>query len=76
MQGRVLEGNYLKGWEKRQHKKEDNSAAWAKVWREEQKRLKEQERHRTPPNDKGQGCLGRQTVLAMAHQLTRSATKK
>lgn len=50
MQGRVLDGDYLKGWEKRQPKREDNSAGRAKEWREEQKQLKEEERNRTQPN--------------------------
>jgi hypothetical protein len=34
MQGKVLEGEYLTGWEKRQPKREDNSAERAKLWRE------------------------------------------
>jgi len=42
MQGRVLDGDYLKGWEKRQPKKEDGSAERSKAWREEQKRKKEE----------------------------------
>jgi len=34
MQGKTLEGNKLTGWEKRQPKREDNSAERAKAWRE------------------------------------------
>ena len=41
MQGKVLEGEYLTGWEKRQPKREDSSAERAKRWRE---------RNRTQPN--------------------------
>ena len=41
MEGRVLDGDYLAGWNKRQAMREDESAAArAKAWREEQKRLK------------------------------------
>ena len=50
MQGRVLDGNYLTGWEKRQPKREDNSSERSKTWREEQKNRKETERNRTQPN--------------------------
>ena len=45
MQGRVLDGDYLTGWEKRQPMREDNAAERAKAWREAQK-LKDQ----TQPN--------------------------
>lgn len=48
MQGRVMEDDYLTGWEKRQPKKEDNSAGRAKEWRDNQKA----ERNRTQPNAK------------------------
>lgn len=37
MQGRVLEGNRLTGWEKRQPAREDGSAERAKAWREARK---------------------------------------
>src|ERR1700745_3497160 len=37
MQGRVLSGDYLAGWEKRQPIKEDGAAERAKTWREKQK---------------------------------------
>jgi len=50
MQGRVLDGDYLKGWEHRQPKREDNSATRAREWREEQKRIMDEERNRTQPN--------------------------
>lgn len=43
MQGRVLDGDFLTGWEKRQPKREDSSAARSKEWRE---------RNRTQPNAK------------------------
>lgn len=48
MQGKVLDGGVLTGWETRQPKREDNSASRAKVWREKQKA----ERNRTQPNAK------------------------
>jgi hypothetical protein len=48
MQGRVLENDYLKGWEKRQPKREDGGADRAKAWREKKK--EEEERERTHPN--------------------------
>jgi hypothetical protein len=41
MQGKVLDGEQLTGWEKRQPKREDSSAERAKAWRE---------RNRTQPN--------------------------
>jgi hypothetical protein len=41
MQGRVLDGDYLTGWEKRQPIKEDGSAERSKAWREAQKELKQ-----------------------------------
>jgi hypothetical protein len=55
MQSRVLESDYLTGWEKRQPKREDDSADRAKAWREEQKQQKrttstETEQQRTQPN--------------------------
>lgn len=49
MQGRVLEGDYLSGWEKRQPLKEDGSAERAKAWREAKKTAKEHEQ--TTPNE-------------------------
>lgn len=42
MQGKVMEGDRLSGWEKRQPKREDSSAERAKRWRNE--------RNRTQPN--------------------------
>lgn len=51
MEGRVIEGNAVLGWEKRQPQKEDGAAERARAWREEQKRKKEEEeRNRTQPN--------------------------
>lgn len=52
MQGRVLEGDYLMGWEKRQPLREDGSASRAKNWREAQKEkgANDGERNRTQPN--------------------------
>lgn len=38
MEGKVIENGALTGWEKRQPKREDNSAERAKKWREERKR--------------------------------------
>lgn len=46
MQGRVLDGELLRGWNKRQPKREDNGADRAREWREEKKA----ERNRTQPN--------------------------
>ncbi|MHC5536682.1 hypothetical protein ACYOEI_00225 [Singulisphaera rosea] len=46
MQGRVLEGDAILGWDKRQPKREDNSAVRAKEWRQKQR----DERERTQPN--------------------------
>ena len=40
MQSRVLEGDTVKGWEKRQVAREDGAAERAKAWREDQKALK------------------------------------
>ena len=37
MQGRVLDGDYLSGWERRQPLREDGSASRAKAWREAKK---------------------------------------
>lgn len=49
MQGRVLDGDCLTGWERRQPAREDEgAAARAKAWREKQKAPKEQQQ--TPPN--------------------------
>ena len=39
MQGRVLDGDYLTGWEKRQPKREDDSASRSKKHRETQKEI-------------------------------------
>ena len=55
MQGRVLDGDRLKGWETRQPHREDGSAERAKAWREKKKSESEQqvklcERNRTQPN--------------------------
>jgi len=56
MQGRVLDGDLLKGWENRQVAREDGSAERAKAWREAQKASGERkptttERKRTPDKD-------------------------
>lgn len=48
MQGRVLEGDVVAGWEKRQPAREDGSAERAKAWRERKK--EEGERTRTQAN--------------------------
>lgn len=51
MQGRVLDGECLTGWNRRQPLKEDGSAERAKEWRESQKdKSNETERDRTKPN--------------------------
>lgn len=54
MQGRVLDGDTLTGWEKRQVLREDDSAGRAKAWREKQNAEREAnagERNRTPDKD-------------------------
>lgn len=51
MQGRVLDGDMLAGWAKRQPKKEDDSATRAKAWREKKQAENADERSRTLPND-------------------------
>lgn len=50
MQGRVLDGDMLAGWDKRQPKKEDNSAERAKAWREKKQADAAGERLRTLTN--------------------------
>lgn len=50
MQGRVLDGDMLAGWEKRQPKKEDNSAERAKAWRAQKQAEAAAERERTIAN--------------------------
>lgn len=49
MQGRVLDGDQVSGWERRQVGREDDSAARAKKWREDKKERErtESERNRT-----------------------------
>lgn len=51
MQGRVLDGDMLAGWSKRQPKKEDDSAERAKAWRLKKQAEADAERSRTLPND-------------------------
>lgn len=56
MQGRVLDGDMVSGWAKRQVEREDGSAERAKRWREAQKEAKQAqanatERKRTPDKD-------------------------
>lgn len=51
MQGRVLDGDMLAGWSKRQPKKEDNSAERAKAWRAAKQTENATERSRTEAND-------------------------
>ncbi len=53
-QGKLMEGDRLKGWSKRQPKREDNSALRAKQWRERQKEKTQpnaDERKRTQDKD-------------------------
>jgi hypothetical protein len=55
MQNRVLDGNHVTGWEKRQPIREDGAAERSKAWREGKKAEKERteqqgERNRTQPN--------------------------
>lgn len=56
MQGRVLDGDMVSGWAKRQVEREDGSAERAKRWREAQKEAKQTqpnaaERKQTPDTD-------------------------
>jgi hypothetical protein len=51
MQERVLEADWISGWEKRQPVKEDNSAERSKAWREAQKSKNDDERNRTQTNE-------------------------
>lgn len=51
MQGRVLDEDYLTGWDSRQPKREDGSSERSKAWRDQQKRAaQDSERNRTQPN--------------------------
>lgn len=51
MNGKVLQGSKLTGWEARQPMREDGSADRARKWREKQKQeVAETERNRTQPN--------------------------
>lgn len=51
MQGRVLDGDMVTGWDKRQPAREDGAAERARAWREKQKQCKEDdERKRTQTN--------------------------
>jgi len=52
MQGRVLEGDQLSGWNKRQPAREDGAAERSKSWRnnKKQKETEGSERNRTQPN--------------------------
>lgn len=53
MQGRVLDGSTISGWERRQPKREDGSSERAKRWRETKKaEANATERNRTQPNAK------------------------
>lgn len=57
MQGRVLEGDRIAGWDKRQVEREDGSAARAKAWRDAKKEEKQtqanaSERKKTPEKEK------------------------
>ena len=56
MQGRVLDGDMVSGWSKRQVEREDGSAERSKRWREAQKEINRTqpnatERNRTPDTD-------------------------
>ena len=50
MQGRVLDGDLVKGWETRQVAREDGSAERAKAWREAKKQAKKQDSDETERN--------------------------
>jgi hypothetical protein len=53
MQGRVLDGDLVSGWKKRQIEREDGGAERARAWRENKKRTQANasERKRTPDTD-------------------------
>ncbi len=74
MQGRVLAGDVLSGWAKRQPQREDNAADRAKEWRDKQKA----ERNRTQPNaEEHQSRVEESRVeesTSLASPATRSAT--
>jgi hypothetical protein len=50
MQGRLLDGDVVSGWEKRQPKREDGSSERSRAWRESQKNLDGSELNRTQAN--------------------------
>ena len=83
MQGRVLDGDRVSGWEKRQVAREDGAAERAKAWREAKKAETERsrtqtERKQTPDKDKDKDkdkeqTLGQETAPAKP---SRVATKQ
>jgi hypothetical protein len=50
MQGKVLDGDMISGWEKRQPKREDGSAERAKEWRERNRTQPNAPEHKTRPD--------------------------
>lgn len=70
MQGRVLDGDMVSGWAKRQVEREDGSAERAKRWRQAQKEAKQtqanaSEREQTPDTDKDTDKEERNTTSAL-----------
>lgn len=70
MQGRVLDGDMVSGWAKRQVEREDGSAERAKRWRQAQKDAKQtqanaSEREQTPDTDKDTDKEERNTTSAL-----------
>lgn len=54
MQGRVMDGDYLTGWNKRQVLREDGAKERAKAWREAKKQHESAERTQTNADKRGQ----------------------
>ena len=67
MQGKVLEGQHLSGWEKRQPKREDSSAERAKRWRNE--------RNRTQPNAEERPDIDADNTLDKSSVAAQRATR-
>lgn len=51
MQGKVLDGDHLRGWEKRQPKREDNSSERGREWRERSRERKRTQANAEKPPD-------------------------
>ena len=76
MQGRLLDGDRVSGWEKRQPKREDNSAERSRVWREEKKAAAETERNRTQSNAEKRPDTDTDTDIERAKALPETGRKR